>query len=285
MAETVTFATWNTLNALGDESRANDAYRTIDKLKADVILLGEMATEDTLVEPIVDVMRGLGYYDYVITEYSDEPGVRCDQLLSMWARIPSFVHREKFGNRWGMKTSPLDHSWIIYGYHPSDFDENERRASAHDLLTDWKTARDINPDWRILDRLPALIGGDFNGMHRRDPKSWPLRAIRPFTEPFAPSDPAEFYDKSKKFKRAAGVVVRTCRMADGGTMKKFNDAGFRSAARGNLSTVHIGPVGLRIDDILATANVNVSNFTVHSRKSADGRNISDHNPLSVVAEF
>lgn len=262
--------TWNALNAF-ESPRIDEAIEIVKKMDADVLSVNELiepsANTDNL-EEIQTRMKELGYKG-TIAPYSPFADVRSFQLLSLWSRqTDSTIETATFSQRHGFKTIVAELDLSIYGVHFDDRSETERQSAAGTVLADYHDA-DLNE---------AVVMGDFNAMHKSDPKS---RLPRSLGRVIGGIDVDNYYDASRKIQRFSGRLIRICRMADGGTLSQFTSSGFSDADPRFRATTRRGPVGFQLDHILASAGVVLENFSLHlavSRKS--GAPLSDHNPIT-----
>jgi endonuclease/exonuclease/phosphatase family metal-dependent hydrolase len=272
MAE-LTVGSWNMLNSFGD-ARATSSLEVLKRMDADVVFLGEMTLRDNLDGEhylgVADAMQGeLGYNHSSVSNYSPYEGVRDMHTMSMWGRgAVQSVTKEVFGQRYGMKASIPDMDLTIFGVHLDDRSEAERVNSGKAILREWAG---------IGDEL--MILGDLNEMHRRDPKSYRLRALGRIA---GRMEVADYYNENKKLQRTASRVLRLCRMAEGKTLGMLEDAGLQDADPYS-PTISFGPIGFQLDHILASSGLIVRNFQRHPRNMQRGSpNLSDHAPITAT---
>jgi endonuclease/exonuclease/phosphatase family metal-dependent hydrolase len=260
----LTAGTWNTHNSFGDE-RAPDALEVVKRMDADVLYLGEMTLRDQVDNDYSlsaqDQMRALGYETSLVTNYSPDPNVRDMHTMSLWSRVGGTMQRRVFGQRYGTEVI-LPDGRRVHGLHLPDENEADRQMAADAAVED----------------VAEVKMGDFNAMYRSDPRSRLPRALGRVVGNF---EVADYYDSSAKLQRLAGRILRVSRMADGGTMQRFTDAGFRDADPNFTPTVGRGKLAFQIDHILVRTGATTKDFMIHPQNSRiDGKPLSDHVPLT-----
>lgn len=262
----IRIATWNTLNAMGDE-RARGALEVVKWMDADVLALQEFTARDEVEGEhslaSQEVLRGLGYIASSMTDYSPYADERNMHTMSLWSRVnePGDVRRELFGDRYAFSTEVSDFGEVIAVHLPDDSPSKRVRA-AMDIV---KRAG-----------LVAILG-DLNDMDRNDPRS---RFPR-FVDQLVRNIPVEdYYDTSRKFRRMLGQAQRIGGMAHGRAMRVFTEGGFMDADQTHEPTIGSWPLAYQIDHILVRSDVKVKSSAVLPRGlQEDSRLISDHSPV------
>lgn len=269
----VKVAAWNMENSFSD-SRACDALDTIKELNADVLFLGEMTwrgdeQKDKFLELRELVTEELGYTDSLISNYYPGRDDRPNQhTMSLWNRLGTTgLERHPFGNRYGLVTTVPELDLTIIGVHPDDNNEPARITYAHALLSYLDNERKSDK--------PTVAMGDFNALHRSDPKAMLLRIAGLATRHIHIENEYEQTGWKLKF----SLARRLPQMAIGGAMGVYSSAGFVDADPSYTPTIGRRPVNFQLDHILGK-NVGVSEFKVW-----DAVHLADHAPISATVHI
>jgi len=279
----ITVANWNAEWAFGDMSlslpRMSQAFEMVRQLDADVLMLPETARHDTQrlsleqerIEEITSRMGTLGYQG-VVSEYAARPGVRNDQLMSMWTRVGGEVQRLPLDTRWGLKVSIPESDTTIYGHHGTDLRHyvDERMRDAKVMLLDWQT---------VGGEMVSLA--DENAMAPKGPHSVLPRVLGRIGVPnmlrkALSMQESDFYNGGVK--RLAGMVIRVCEMADDETLQFYADNGLVNADTLRQPTIGKGPLAFQIDHIHHSRGlIAPDGVTVHGDHGfPGGEHLSDH---------
>lgn len=263
----LTLATWNALNSFGDARNA-DALEVVKGVDADVVALEEFtrraeAESDHSLQS-QEKLQALGYTACLVTEYYPPLSTeRNAHTMSLWSRVsePGSVQLEWFGSRYGLSVEVPDFGTIDAVHLPDD--SVQKRELAADAL---------------LRRDSMVAMGDFNDMHRSDPRSRVPRAVDLLSR-FLPVH--DYYDESKKLQRLMGKVQRIGYMARGRAMARLTEGGFIDADQTHRPTIGKGLLAYQIDHIMVRAGVEVHQVDVLPRglTSANSQLLSDHSPV------
>lgn len=279
----ITIGTWNALNAFGDERLDADRFyaglETIKRMDADVVALPETAcrgvhhydTEQAQLQRLGDHMVIQGYKG-IITDYSPFSSERNAHYLSLWTRVGYFEGDiTAYGRRNTVRVAIPEVGARVHGLHLDDRYPLERQRTVRELI-----ATETHPDTALY---ASIIMGDINEMYRHDSKGRIPRLLGKAVNRFE----VDFYDRTKRFQRVAGKVIRTCRMAGGEALELFEQAGYHDADPTMQPTIGRRGIAFQLDHILGSKDVAFEDFTVHDVRNVAGRPLSDHVPITARA--
>jgi endonuclease/exonuclease/phosphatase family metal-dependent hydrolase len=258
---------WNVADGFSDQERSANILKVVQQQQPTAAVFSEAwhESEAHLLDDVLEAFEGLGYavtpilYEdaeerddrhgilgIVRTEAVDKPS-RSIRLASRSAIHLSMADPES--------DDPID----LFGVHLNDRNESSRLEQAHALLE------------IIGDSSPAVVGGDFNAMHRRG--VWPqvLAVTAPLLHPIPEINYAPDYTPPKVHHILDGLR-RASEMACGSTLQAFADVDFRDAHPQHRPTMLM----FNVDHILARG-LQVIDRQIHA-KTPD----SDHQAISAV---
>jgi len=149
-------------------------------------------------------------------------------------------------------------------------------------LDDRAEARRVGQTLKLLELFqdeqdgscPSVIAGDLNAMHRLEIRSALIRAVQPIAERLPYGEPGF---EASKIARIGSLARRLSEMADGTTLRLFENAGYRDSDSAHLHTKGIA----QLDHILHTAELYSPPDSFQSIK-ANG--LSDHRIIRAIIE-
>lgn len=272
MPESLTVGTWNAHNSFGNEL-VPDAVKTVERMDADVLFIGETTFRELeedeyehFQEARNEMCSSLAYTQHIITNYSPYEEVRDEHTMSMWTRGNLNINQLELGQRYGFRVFAPSMGLSNYGVHFDDQYESSRLQAVEAVLKDWEAMGG-----------EAVVMGDLNAMDERDPKA---RMLKPLGCIVCNMEVPEYYDSRKKLQNFGGKIIRACRMAQGDTLRRLTEAGLVNVDSDYAPTRSTRLTGFKIDHILASKDLVIDSFYIHSRFNREGKELSDHHPIT-----
>lgn len=280
--QVLTVAGWNVRDGLSEQAAMPLVVERIVALEADIVVLPEAYSEAARTgdaqkaETLHQAATALGGEGYTMHRvlYADADGRKDRHGFALLTRLTeaknpvsvfTLENRKVLGQTFG------DLALTVVGVHLDDRSEATRLVQASDLLQQLDPAQ------------YNIILGDFNGMHRADPRARALRAARPLALALPSVDPGETAPYLPKLHRAGSLASRLTDMANGSLMDQFAQSGYEDVSRDYQPTK--GPV--QLDHIVSNlralhpADQWLRIVQVHETTKAE----SDHRPISATVSY
>lgn len=271
-------ATWNAMFSFGDE-RVRGAIQAVELLgRPGVLGIQEFTRRgeenNAYATEARERLYDLGYTASRVVDYSSEPTARNWYTMGLWSRIPgtadSDISAEMVGNRYGLHLAVPDFG-VVRAIHKDDASEAVRQTAAETIVA------------QVRGTEHTIIMGGFNAMHHSDPRSRLPRAIDRVVRHI----PIKDYYSGGRLHWRLSEVQRVAGMARGGTMNMYAAAGFTDADPYRRPTVGCGPIAYQLDHILASAGLEVAEFSNVDMRglTENGQPLSNHLPLAATVRY
>lgn len=270
-----------------DRERQNNAFRYVEAMGSDIDILctPELMDVDSSknknhLATIHSRFADLGFTDSLITS-----GVRPDELqVGLWSKQPYEGGFIDLGTSRRQPQQPRNLPYVevpglatVIGIHKPSDDEHERVEIA-ERIVDHITDGSGKPE----DMKSTIIVGDFNAGRAGDGRNAFIFHLADYFLRVIPKLVEIDYQSDQKLVHLAGVAIRASAMSRGGTMKVYRRAGLIDADPSAEPTVfHNMPLlgKLRVDHMLASPDIEFSNYLVMPRSINDEDPVSDHSGL------
>ncbi|CAN5356736.1 hypothetical protein BH09PAT4_BH09PAT4_04360 [soil metagenome] len=282
MSESLKVASWNVRDGLSTPVVMPAVVERIKGLEADIVVLPEAFNEGAktgdeflaeVLDQASDQLRGAGYAMHRV-RYDDTDGRKDRHGFALLTRVPEAGDVKVFdlGGRNALGQYVGDLALTVVGLHLDDRAEATR----------------ITQTARLLDQLDFdaknLALGDFNAMHRKDPKAVALRLAKPVARLLPSVDPGETAPNLAKLRRAGSLSSRLTDMATGSTMGYLWANGYEDVDtqfQPTKSFVQLDHIMTNFEHAEPSSDVRVGEYSVHEVPGHE----SDHRPISAVIEY
>jgi hypothetical protein len=216
-------AVWNLAGSLANEANAGPLVDYIKELNVDFAAFPEAFNEGDQagLDEAEELLRGLGY-SVASALYDDADKTRTDRRGILAISRLGDVKPVSLGTRNALLATMTDPATNIViaslGGHFDDRKEDNRQGQAHAALS-------VMPK-----DMPGMMSLDANAMHRKDPRSRIYRSVGPLVRRL-PAHPPTIGQNEKKLTVMVSKAQRIAEMANGGTLRILEEAGYQDVTR------------------------------------------------------
>lgn len=250
----LTVANWNAMNGLDSRASLRRSLAVITTLNAQLTVLPEAFAEDrsTDLRLALDLIHALGYRALTVP-YEDADNRQDRHGMAVLVKdAAADITVERFGDRNAIvgtiDDAASEQAVTFVALHLDDRSEQSRLKQT-DAVISWLQQFDG----------PKLAVGDFNGLHRADPKARILRTLKPLPYLFPDGQPI-FGQKTPRLGRIGSLGRRVTDMATGDVLSELSRIGFADADPTRTPTFSFGNRPLLQLDHILTSNCNVESF-------------------------